>query len=79
MLRLLTILSMQQTAEERFELPCLLQHVEESPFYNFVHNLQIGQYIFLAFKERIEANKRIVAEREREKEKSRQHNRGMSR
>ena len=29
-------------------------------------------------KERIEANKRIVAEREREKEKSRQHNRGMS-
>ena len=30
-------------------------------------------------KERIEANKRIVAEREREKEKSRQHNRGISR
>ena len=49
MLRLLTLLSMQQTAEERFELPCLLQHVEESPFYNFVRNLQIGQCIFLAF------------------------------
>ena len=32
-----------------------------------------------SLKERIEANKRIVAEREREKEKSRQHNRGMSR
>lgn len=48
MLRLLTLLSMQQTAEERFELPCLFQHVEESPFYNFVHNLQIGQYMFLA-------------------------------
>ena len=79
MLRLLTILSMPQTTVERFGLLCLLQHVEESPFYNFVHNLQIGQYIFLAFKERIEANKRIVAEREREKEKSRQHNRGMSR
>ena len=46
MLRLLTLLSMQQTAEERFELPCLFQ--EESPFYNFVHNLQIGQYMFLA-------------------------------
>jgi len=41
MLRLLTILSMPQTAEERFELPCLLQHVEEFPFYNFVRNLQI--------------------------------------
>ena len=79
MLRLLTILSMPQTTVERFGLLCLLQHVEESPFYNFVHNLQIGQYIFLAFKERIEANKRIVAERVREKEKSRQHNRGMSR
>ena len=49
MLRLLTLLSMQQTAEERFELPCLLQHVEEFPFYNFVRNLQIGQCIFLAF------------------------------
>ena len=47
MLRLLTLLSMQQTAEERFELPCLFQHVEESPFYNFVHNLQIGQYMLL--------------------------------
>lgn len=32
-----------------------------------------------ALKNDIEANKRIVAEREREKEKSRQHNRGMSR
>ena len=79
MLRLLTILSMPQTTVERFGLLCLLQHVEESPFYNFVHNLQIGQYIFLAFKERIEANKRIVAEREREKEKGRQYNRGISR
>lgn len=49
MLRLLTILSMPQTTVERFGLLCLLQHVEESPFYNFVHNLQIGQYIFLAF------------------------------
>ena len=49
MLRLLTLLLMQQTAEERFELPCLLQHVEESPFYNFVRNLQIGKCIFLAF------------------------------
>ena len=34
---------------------------------------------FVYIKERIEANKRIVAEREREKEKSRQHNRGISR
>ena len=50
MLLLLTLLSMQQTAEERFELPCLLQHIEESLFYNFVHNLQIGQYMFLAFR-----------------------------
>lgn len=49
MLRLLTILSMPQTTVERSGLLCLLQHVEESPFYNFVHNLQIGQYIFLAF------------------------------
>lgn len=49
MLRLLIILSMPQTTVERFGLLCLLQHVEESHFYNFVHNLQIGQYIFLAF------------------------------
>lgn len=42
MLRLLTILSMPQTTVERFELPGLFQHVEESPFHNFVHNLQIG-------------------------------------
>ena len=49
MLRLLTILSMPQTTVERFGLLCLLQHVEESPFYNFVHNLQIGQYMLLAF------------------------------
>lgn len=32
-----------------------------------------------SLKERIEANKRIVAEREREKEKGRQYNRGISR
>ena len=49
MLRLLTLISMQQTAEERFELPCLFQHVEESPFYNFVHNLQMGQYMLLVY------------------------------
>lgn len=34
---------------------------------------------YSSLKERIEANRRIVAEREREKEKSQQHNRGMSR
>ena len=34
---------------------------------------------YSSLKERIETNKRIVAEREREKEKSRRHNRGISR
>ena len=32
-----------------------------------------------SIKERIEANKRLIAKREREKENSRQHDRGMSR
>ena len=42
-------------------------------------NFQFLESHWTDLKERIEANKRIVAEREREKEKSRQHNRGMSR